>query len=515
VLRSIRVLRNIVTNYLRFVVTGLLGFVVTPFMVRHLGDGNYGLWVTIFSVTGYFGLFDQGIRPSLVRYVSRDHTRSDLDGLSRTVSSALALYSVAGAVTLIATAVVAFMFTRWFHITPQQADVARATLLLAGASLAIGFPFGVFGATLSGLQRYDIANTIGIIVSVARAVAFVIVLRMGGGLAGLALTSLVMNLAGHLWSWIAVRQLLPELTIGKRFVTREHLMLVGSYGGIAFLGALANSVAFQTDAIVITAFLGAAAVTPFALAATWVDNVRTLVHSATWVLSPTASEFDTRGENEKLHAMMIFGSKYSVLLSWPVLFGLIIFGRNLLVTWMGPHYEYASRLITILAVPTLISLPQSTASSVLFGVSRHKGVVALALLNAGANLALSLWWVRPFGITGVAMGTAVPLALVGGVATIAYGGRALGLPLGRYLWEGLLQPGAVTIAFLVPALLMQRWVHPVGWLPLFGTCAGCWVVFAGCAWRWGLGPSERNRWTRMVPGLFGSRVAVASGDVPG
>jgi len=90
-LRSIRVLRNIVTNYLRFFVTGVLGFVLTPLMVRLLGDGPYGLWVTIFSVTGYFGLFDQGIRPSLVRYVSRDHTRGDQDGLSRTLSSALAL----------------------------------------------------------------------------------------------------------------------------------------------------------------------------------------------------------------------------------------------------------------------------------------------------------------------------------------------------------------------------------------------------------------------------------------
>ena len=86
-------LRNVVTNYLRFFLGGVLGFVLTPLMVHLLGDGNYGLWVTVFSLTGYFGLFDQGIRPSLVRYVSRDHARADHEGLSRTVSSALALYS--------------------------------------------------------------------------------------------------------------------------------------------------------------------------------------------------------------------------------------------------------------------------------------------------------------------------------------------------------------------------------------------------------------------------------------
>ena len=68
-MRSIRVLRNVVTNYLRFFSGGLLGFLITPVMVHALGNGNYGLWVTVFSITGYFGLVDQGIRPSLVRWM--------------------------------------------------------------------------------------------------------------------------------------------------------------------------------------------------------------------------------------------------------------------------------------------------------------------------------------------------------------------------------------------------------------------------------------------------------------
>jgi O-antigen/teichoic acid export membrane protein len=383
------------------------------------------------------------------------------------------------------------------------------TLLLAGTSLAIGFPFGVFGATLSGLQRYDIANTIGVGVSVARAVLFVVVLHAGGGLVGLAWASLVMNLAGHLLSWYYALRLLPELRLGRQYVTRVQLVLVGSYSGIAFVGAMANSITFQTDALVITGFLGAAAVTPFALAAGLVDNVRTLVHSATWVLSPTASELETRGEADKLHAMMIAGSKYSVLLSWPVLIGLVIFGRNLMTTWVGERYAESARLITILALPTLISLPQSATASVLYGVSRHKGVVVLSLVNALLNLALSLWWVRPFGLVGVALGTAVPLVLMSGVATMVFGCRSLALPFGRYVWEGLLRPGLACVAFVIPALLAQWLAHPLGWAALGGTCAGCWVLFAVVAWRFALGPSERARWGRMVPGLLGGAAPAA------
>jgi O-antigen/teichoic acid export membrane protein len=472
-----------------------------------MGDGDYGLWVTVFSLTGYFGLFDQGIRPSLVRYVSRDHALGDDRGLSRTINSAIVLYAAVGLLTVLATAVVAATLHRWFKIEPAQVPIARQVVWLAGLSLALGFPLGVFGATLSGLQRYDIANGVGIAVGILRAVAFVVVLRLGGGLVGLAWTSLVMNLLGYVVSALFVLRLLPQVRYGMGQVDGSHLQLVGAYSSIAFLGALATSITFQTDALVITAFLGAVLVTPFALAAGLVDNARSLVYSATWVLSPTASELETRGERDKLHDMLIAGSKYSVLLAWPVLAGLVVFGPNLLETWVGPRYRGAALLLDILTLPTLLSLPQSTASALLYGISRHRGVVALSLINAVLNLGLSVLLVRPLGSVGVALGTALPLALVGGVATMMYACRALDIPLGRYAWEGMLRPGLFTAAFVVPAVVAQQLWHPVGWIPLFGTCAGAWLVFAGCAWRWAMSAEERERWRHMVPGLLGRPAA--------
>jgi len=163
----------------------------------------------------------------------------------------------------------------------------------------------VFGAALSGLQRYDIANGLRMVVLLARAVAFAVALQMGGGLVALAWIALATNLFGHLLTMVTVRRLAPEARFSWRHVDRAHLRRIGSYSSYAFLGALATSLAFKTDALVITAFLGTAMVTPFAIAAGLVDNARTLVFSATWVLTPTASELDTLGEKEKLHRMPV------------------------------------------------------------------------------------------------------------------------------------------------------------------------------------------------------------------
>jgi len=525
-LRSIRVLRNVVTNYLRLIIGGLLGFLITPVMVHLLGDRDYGLWVTVFSFTGYFGLIDQGIRPSLVRYVSRDHARGDREGLERTISSALALFAIAGVITLLVTVVVASQFQRWFSVSAISGRQLFELVLVAGASVALGFPLGVFGAVLSGLQRYDLSNAIGVGIGILRAIVFVVVLRTGGGLLQLAWASLAMNILGHALTMAIALRLLPGLHLGPARVNREALLAIGGYSSVAFIGALASSIAFQTDALVITAFLSAAAVTPFSLAAGLVETVRSLVYSATFVLSPTASEMETRGETSQLHAMLLAGAKYSVLLSWPVLFGLLVFGENFLVTWVGPKYATvhswmnvfthhgsqasAGQILALLTVPTLLSLPQSTASALMFGVSRHQGVVALSLANALVNLGLSLWWVHPWGLAGVALGTAVPLALLGGVATAIYACRALGLALSRYLWEGMGRAGLATLAFLVPALAVNALWHPTGWVPLAAASGGCWLFFAAFAWWRVVDVPERARWGRMLSGLVG-RAPVAGG----
>ena len=516
--RGIRVLRNVVTNYLRLILTAGVALVLTPLMVRGLGDRDYGLWTTVFSLTGYFGLFDQGIRPSLVRYVSRDYAVRDFDGLSRTVSSAIALYTAVGVVTMLFAAFVGSHASGWIPMDPELHAVAPTLVLLVGATLALGFPLGVFGAVLSGLQRYDVANGIGMAISLVRPVAFVGVLRAGGGLIELAWASLIVNLLGHVWSWWAARGLLPEVRVSPGLVSKKQLRQIGSYGGWALTGALASNLSFQTDALVITSFVGAALVTPFSLGSGLVDNARQLVTGAAFVLSPTASEMDTLGEREKLRHMLTSGSRYAVLVSWPVLLGLIVFGANLLTTWVGPQYASAAALMVALAIPTMVSLPQAISSSLLFGIGRHKGVVLLSLASAVANLGLSVWWAGHPGVMtllvgegdmarlmGVAMGTAIPQFFLSGLATAWFACRVLDMPFGRYLWSGLLQPGLVTMAFLPVALAVQARWHPVGWLPIFGTCAAGWVVFALAAWVWGIPASDRPRWSRMFGGLVKPR----------
>jgi hypothetical protein len=140
-------------------------------------------------------------------------------------------------------------------------------------------------------------------------------------------------------------------------------------------------------------------------------------------------------------------------------------------------------------------------------------VVTISIINALLNLGLSILWVHwpgeyaglPWGLVGVALGTAVPLGFLGGIAMMVFGCRALDLPLYRYVGEGLVRPGLMSLAFIVPAIAVQMWFHPLGWLPLGLTVFGCWIPFAFAAWRFALEPAERQRWKDAAARLTGAR----------
>jgi O-antigen/teichoic acid export membrane protein len=74
----------------------LVGIFLSPFILHRLGDAAYGIWVLIFSVTGYYGMFDLGIRSSIIRYVSKYIATGDKEKLAQFVNTALFSYTGIG-----------------------------------------------------------------------------------------------------------------------------------------------------------------------------------------------------------------------------------------------------------------------------------------------------------------------------------------------------------------------------------------------------------------------------------
>jgi O-antigen/teichoic acid export membrane protein len=128
-------------------------------------------------------------------------------------------------------------------------------------------------------------------------------------------------------------------------------------------------------------------------------------------------------------------------------------------------------------------LAQSASGRILFGMAKHKSLAIVTLMEGSANLFLSIFLVRHFGILGDAAGTAIPLACTTMLFLPRHLCRVLKLRIGIYLREAFLLPLMLCAPLVAVLLLMRHWFVAHNYFQLaIQLVAGSLVYGVGLLW---------------------------------
>jgi O-antigen/teichoic acid export membrane protein len=455
-----QVLKNVGSSWFALGVNVLVGLFLSPYILHRLGDDAFGLWILIFSITGYYGLFDLGIRSSIVRYIARYLATDEHDELNRLVNTALFSYCGIGIVTMAITLVAAYYISSIFRIPPEFVVTARWLLLMAGISVSIGFPLGVFSGILEGLQRFYLLNFTALSSTLLRALLIVIALRHGGGLLSLTLITVTFPVLSGLVNSVAVFHHL-SLSLGLQYVSRSSLRRIASYSGTTFLIIVAGRLRFKTDALVIGTFVSAAAVTYFTIGARLIDYASEVVSSLAQIFVPMSSQSQAQGDMGALRKIFVAGNRACAFIIFPITALLTILGKSVIEAWVGAKYVAASYpVMLVLLYPTALMLAQSASGRTLWGMAKHRTWAWVVLAEGASNLILSIILVRKYGIMGDAVGTAIPLTCSMIFFLPRHLCRLLAIKLTTYLYRAFVLPLVLCIPMIAALLLMHRWFVP-------------------------------------------------------
>jgi len=466
-------------NAASFVLTAVTMFCLSPFLVHRLGDSAYGIWALLLSLTGYMGFADLGIRPAIVHFVARHDALGDHAALNRYVNSAFVTFAAGGALVLGLSAGGAAVLPRLFDLPPGLAGEARLALLVAGCELAIALPLNAYSAVLIGRQRFDLTCRIDIATLALRTALIVGVLLGGFGLAGIAGANALANLLGVGRKARLAFRVQPALRFAPGLADRAAAKALAGFGGFVVLYTLATQLIRETDAFVIGAGLSVASITYFAVAAGLLRYLRSFVWAVTRVVEPAAGAHDARGDAAAIRAMLVATSRTLLFCTVPALVYLLVAGRPFLARWMGERFrDLSGPVLMILTAGALAPLAMRPFVSVLIGTNRVRPLALVAVAEGACNLALSIALLRPLGIAGVALGTAVPATLMHLFVVPRLAGRALAVDwrsLFRQAWLAPLAAGAATWGCLRLAIDPDG---TYGWPALFGFGLATVTLFA-------------------------------------
>jgi O-antigen/teichoic acid export membrane protein len=455
--RARRIAQNVLSNWMALAITTVVGFFLSPFVVHHLGNLTYGVWVIIMSLVSYMNLMDLGLRGAVTRFVSKGTAQGNHDETSQAVSGALWIRLWISLAVIGAGLAASAAFNHVFTVPLELQQTARLAVLITAVTVAINLWCGVFGGVLIALHRYDLTSGISILQTCVRAAGIVFLLRSGHGILALAIWDLCTSLTANTVTVIFCFRIYPQLKVVFGRPDRVTLSRLWNYSFYAFLINVAVQVTYYTDNVVVGAFLSPAAVTLYAIGGVLIGYTRQIVSSMTTTFTPLASTFEAEGSMQNLRRLLIHGTRAALLVSLPIEAGLFFRGHTFIRLWMGAQYAQPSgTVMQILLLSVVFSSANVTSAGIVYGMEKHKRIALWAIVEGAANFILSVILVRRIGIYGVAWGSAVPSVIIELLLWPAYICRLVQIPVRTYLWQAWIRTVLAVLPFALACAVAER-----------------------------------------------------------
>ena len=178
--------KNTITNYFSMFVRLVQGILVTRWLISHLGEAQYGLWVMLWSFFSYALLLDLGFGVAAQKVTATELYKKDIEKYNHTISSIFFSHVSMALLILPLTFVGMYYIRELFHLpgsaTAEYILFCRRALLLSGLAATIVFPLGVFPEILAGLQKLYLRNYIIIISKIVELAGVIVIFSIGQGL---------------------------------------------------------------------------------------------------------------------------------------------------------------------------------------------------------------------------------------------------------------------------------------------------------------------------------------------
>lgn len=468
----------LLTNYAAEALNAVVALVTTPILLHHLGTDAFGIWVLAGSVILYLELFEFGFGSATTKLVAED-ALVDPEAVTRTVNTSIAVLTLFGLAALVVGLVAARLAPTWFSMPGQLEQQAVVTFAILSVSLAVSIPLDTFGGALTGHQRIDLLSMTNLALNLLTGLGAVTVVLLGGGLVPLALGAAAVSLAMHPVRWRLLKRLVPTMRLSLRHVDRHRIRSTARTSGWFLLRDVAIVAINRIDLLVVGVALGVREVGLYAIGLKLAQLGHKALVPLAAVFFPHASSLSRRGSQSDIGALLVDGTRIAMLAGMPIMLALGILSDLTVRAWVGQGHQVAASVLVWLALGRGLMSATETPRGLLAGAGHIKAVAVLTVVEAAANLALSVALVGPLGPAGVALGTVLAVVLVSLPTSILLAGRVAGVSV-RSLASKAFAPHLVPVCLTTGMLLLARHLLPAASVLVVPAAILAFVLYVAC-----------------------------------
>lgn len=413
-------------SYVSIALNMVIGLLYTPYMLRMLGQSEYGLYSLAASLIAYLTVLDLGFGNAIVRYTAKFRAEGKTNEQEKMFGMFFLLYIGIGIIALIIGLVLFNNVETIFSakMSFQEVGSMRIMLGLMTFNLAFTFPMSIWGSIMTAYERFVFQRIVSIIRSILNPIVMVALLVVGYKAIAMVIVTTLFNVVTLCVNWWYCKY---RLSIKIRF-TRfkwEFLKEVSIYSFWIFLNAIMDRIYWNTGQFILGVYHGTEAVAIYSVAIQLKDIFYMFSTAISGVFLPKIMTMISNGASEReVSNLFIRTGRIQYILMSFILTGFILLGHSFVNLWAGSDYSQAYIVALLLFVPTLVPLIQNVGITILMARNQLKFRSLLILTVSVASLFLAVPFARQFGAVGCAVATSLAVIIGHGIIlNIYYNGK--------------------------------------------------------------------------------------------
>lgn len=501
---------GVILSYISMLLTLVSSLMLTPYMIKCLGQSEYGLYQLIGAFAGYLGLLEFGIGTTTVRYLSKYNQENDEISRENFITLSLIIYSI---ITLLIIVVSVFMFINIEDIfinSIQGSDIIKAKTMFV--ILVIGMIFAticsVFGAILTSFEEFFIPRLMNVASNVLKIIMTFVLLFINPTAVSLTILSVSLGIIFNIFNVVySVKKYNVRIKLHYwDYALFKEVMTFSLYN---FMNMLMAQIYWKLDTMIIGVVMSTSMVAIYSIGMQLNNIILNLTTSVTTVILPRITKLVTGNASRKEITMfMVKIGRIILILYSMILIGFLLFGKQFVILWAGEEYILSYYIALIIIVFAAIPRIQGAANDILKAKNKHGFLSVMYIITGLINILITLMFIEKYGLLGCASGTAFSLIVGNIVIANIYYEKKADIDVRLFFKEtfrGIWKTCLVSLIICIPLSLIETMTYTT----LFIKCGVFFIVYVYGLILWGLNEEEKIMFKDLLPR---KRVVVSRGD---
>jgi len=400
---------GIVISYGNAILNMFCGLFLSSFLLRMLGQTDYGIYQTVCSFANYLVLLEFGTGTVITRNIVRCRAAKQEEDIQKNISTVWTVNVILSVLLVVAVSLFYGVIPRLYvnTFTHEQIMYAKKIFAFQAVYLLISFFTTLPQGIMLGFERYQMQPIIAIIRLIVRTIALVLLIFCYRLAIIIVFVDLAISLAVFLFDiWYCKTQL------GIRFSIKEFDKAVFAdalpFCAAIFIQCLVNQANNNVDKFILGIKLGPESVAIYSVGLYIYSVFSSLTTIPISMYAPqTIKEVQGGILGRSLENFLIQPSRLIVLVGGTILFGFISVGRQFIVLVYGAEYTIAWIVALIIMFPMFLNMANGIIINVLDAMNLRLSRSVALLFTTVVNCLLTLLWVDCWGMIGASVATAI------------------------------------------------------------------------------------------------------------